>query len=52
VDELRIPGCPYLPGRGDAWPRHKAKARSKKAHRRRAFAALAKEQHDERAYSQ
>jgi hypothetical protein len=35
-----IPGCPYHPGRGDTWPRHKFKARNKRANRRLAIIEL------------
>jgi hypothetical protein len=44
VNYLTIPPCPYRPARGDAWPRHKAKARNQRANRRRTIADLAKEQ--------
>ena len=51
MTDLLIPGCPYRPGRGDAWPTHSHKARNKTADRKRVMSQLAKIQRedDERA---
>jgi hypothetical protein len=43
MTELEIPGCPYRSGGGDAWPRHRAKARNKTAERKRVLAAVQRE---------
>lgn len=52
MHDLKIPGCAFRTRRGDAWPRHKAKARNKRSERRRVIAALPKENTCGFSYSQ
>lgn len=49
--DLKIPPCPFRGTDGSAWPRHRAKARSKTYNRRRKTAAPPEEDTRGTSYS-